>query len=99
MFNMIFLDIVVVFGPEHLRRTLSSYIVTLNYLDLHYYPESLEVIFGLELSFDSHIKKVCTTTFFHVHSIAKIINILSQSDAEKLLHAFVTSRLVFCVGL
>ena len=43
------------------------------------------------MSFDPHIKQVFRTAFFHLHIIMKIRNILSQKDAEKLVHAFVTS--------
>ena len=60
---------------------------------------SLGVIFNQNLSFDSHIKQVSRTAFFHLRNIAKIRNILSQSDAEKLLHAFVTLRLDYCNSL
>jgi len=44
-------------------------------------------------------KQVSMTTFFHLCNIAKFRNILSQSDAEKLGHAFVTSRLDYCYSL
>ena len=33
--------------------------------------------------FDAHIKLVSRTAFFHLRNLAKIRNILSQSDAEK----------------
>ena len=39
------------------------------------------------------------TAFFHLHNISKIRHILSQNDAEKLVHAFVTSRLDYCNSL
>jgi len=54
---------------------------------------NLGVIFDQNLSFDAHIKQVSRTAFFHLRDISKIRNILCQSDAEKLVHAFVTSRL------
>ncbi|XP_054860077.1 uncharacterized protein LOC129347328 [Amphiprion ocellaris] len=54
---------------------------------------NLGVIFDQDMSFNSHIKQICRTSFFHLRNIVKIRNILSQSDAEKLVHAFVTSRL------
>ena len=40
--------------------------------------------------------QVSRTAFFHLRNIAKIRNIPSQGDAEKLPHAFVTSRLDHC---
>ena len=57
---------------------------------------NLGVIFVQDLSFNSHIKQISRTAFFHLHNIAKIRHILSQNDAVKLVHAFVTSRLDYC---
>ncbi len=39
------------------------------------------------------------TAFFHLRNIAKLQNMLSVSDAEKLVHAFMTSRLDYCNAL
>ena len=53
------------------------------------------VTFDPELSFVTHKKNTSRVTFFHLRKIAKIRKMLSVHDAEKLVHAFVTSRLVF----
>ena len=60
---------------------------------------NLEVLFDQNLSFDAHIKQVSRTASFHLLNIVKIRNILSQGDAEKLVHAFVTSRSDQCNSL
>ena len=60
---------------------------------------NLGVIFDQNLLFDAHIKHVSRTAFFNLRNIVKIRNILSQSDAEKPVHAFVTSRLDYCNSL
>ena len=60
---------------------------------------NLGVIFDQDLSFNYHIKQTSMTAFFHLRNIAKIRHILSQNDAEKLVHAFVTSRLDYCNSL
>ncbi len=39
------------------------------------------------------------TAFFHLRNIAKLRNMLSVSDAEKLVHAFMTSRMDYCNAL
>ncbi len=46
-----------------------------------------------------HISYVTKTAFFHLRNIAKLRNMLSVSDAEKLVHAFMTSRLDYCNAL
>uniref|UniRef100_A0A8C6MIC4 Integrase catalytic domain-containing protein n=1 Tax=Nothobranchius furzeri TaxID=105023 RepID=A0A8C6MIC4_NOTFU len=51
------------------------------------------------MSFKSQVKQVCRISFFHLRNIAKIRSILSRSDAEKLVHAFITSRLDYCNSL
>ncbi|XP_054865229.1 uncharacterized protein LOC129348587 [Amphiprion ocellaris] len=92
---------VILFGPKHLRKLLSKHIVTLDGITLASSTtvRNLGVIFDQDMSFNSHIKQICRTSFFHLRNIVKIRNILSQSDAEKLVHAFVTSRLDYCNSL
>ncbi|XP_061759223.1 probable RNA-directed DNA polymerase from transposon BS isoform X1 [Nerophis ophidion] len=58
--------------------------------------KNLGIIFDPTLSFESHIKSVTKTAFFHLRNIAKIRSILSTKDAEIIIHAFVTSRLDYC---
>ncbi|XP_077948368.1 uncharacterized protein LOC144388953 [Gasterosteus aculeatus] len=59
---------------------------------------NLGVLFDQDMTFNSHIKTL-RTAYFHLRNISKIRNFLSQSDAEKLVHAFVTSRLDYCNSL
>ncbi len=51
----------------------------------------LGVILDSNLSFENHISHVTKTAFFHLRNIAKLRNMLTVSDAEKLVHAFMTS--------
>ncbi len=44
----------------------------------------------------NHISHVTKTAFFHLRNISKLRNMLTVSDAEKLVHAFMTSRLDYC---
>jgi len=57
------------------------------------------VILDHNLSFKNHISYVTRTAFFHLRNIAKLRNILSVSDAEMLVHAFMTSILDYCNAL
>uniref|UniRef100_A0A8D0D0W2 Reverse transcriptase domain-containing protein n=1 Tax=Sander lucioperca TaxID=283035 RepID=A0A8D0D0W2_SANLU len=92
---------VIVLGPKHHRTSLSKYIATLDGIALASSTtvRNLGVIFDQDLSFHAHLKQTSRTAFFHLRNIAKIRNILSQNDAEKLVHAFVTSRLDYCNSL
>ncbi len=45
------------------------------------------------------ISNVTKTAFFHLGNISKLQNMLSVSDAEKLVHAFMTSRLDYSNAL
>ncbi len=47
----------------------------------------------------NHIFHVTKTAFFHLLNIAKLRNMLTVSFAEKLVHAFMTSRLDYCTTL
>ncbi len=61
--------------------------------------KKLDVILDSNLSFDNHISHATKTAFFHLRNIAKLRNMLSVSDAEKLVHAFMISRLDYCNAL
>ncbi len=61
--------------------------------------KNLGVILDSNLSFENHISHVTKTAFFHLRNIGKLRNMLSVSDAEKLVHAFMTSRLDYCNAL
>ena len=59
--------------------------------------------FGLlidsDLTFSSHIKAVTKAAFYQLRNINRIKGFLSQKDQEKLIHAFISSRLDYCNGL
>ncbi len=61
--------------------------------------KNLGVVLDSYLSFENHISHVTKTALFHLRTIAKLRNMLSVSDAEKLIHAFMTSRLDYCNAL
>ncbi|KAF7688404.1 hypothetical protein HF521_013211, partial [Silurus meridionalis] len=61
--------------------------------------KDLGVILDSNLFFKNHINQVTKTAFFHLRNISKLRNMLSISDAEKLVHAFMTSRIDYCNAL
>ena len=89
---------VIVLGPKHLRDKLTEENFTLDGITLASKAtvKNLGVTFDQDMSFQSHIKQTSKIAFFHLRNIAKVRHILSQNDAEKLVHAFVTSRLDHC---
>ena len=51
-----------------------------------------------DLNLNSHIKAITSSAFYHLKNIAKIRGIVSKPDLERLIHAFVSSRLDYCNG-
>ena len=46
-----------------------------------------------------HITKICQSAYFHLRNIARIRKYLSSAAAQKLIHAFVSSRIDSCNSL
>ncbi|MHB9317265.1 RNA-directed DNA polymerase, partial [Fusobacterium polymorphum] len=55
--------------------------------------------FDDEAVLSRHVSEVCSSVSFSLYRIRRIRNILDRSTTEKLVHAFVTSRLDFCNSL
>ncbi|KAL0148410.1 hypothetical protein M9458_056310 [Cirrhinus mrigala] len=60
---------------------------------------NLGVILESDLSFSSHVKAVTKSAYYHLKNIARIRCFVSSQDLEKLVHAFITSRVDYCNGL
>ena len=60
---------------------------------------NLGVIFDKSMHFDSHVKSVTRTCFYHLRNIAKLRSIVSHNELEMVIHAFVSSRLDYCNSL
>lgn len=54
---------------------------------------NIGVIFDEHMSLDKHVTSTCKACFFHLRNISKIRDCLSLADTEKLVHAFITSKL------
>ena len=61
--------------------------------------KDLGVTLDSDLVFDAHIKNISRVAFYHLRNISKIRKMLSLHNAEKLINAFVTSRLDYCKAL
>jgi len=60
--------------------------------------KNLGLILETDLSFSSHVKAVTKSTYYHLKNIA-IISFVSSQDLEKVVHAFITSRVDYYNGL
>ena len=54
------------------------------------------VILDSELSMQKHIGKVSSLCFFHIHHLRKLHPMLDQSSAQRLVSAFILSRIDYC---
>uniref|UniRef100_A0A8C7S3I0 Reverse transcriptase domain-containing protein n=1 Tax=Oncorhynchus mykiss TaxID=8022 RepID=A0A8C7S3I0_ONCMY len=90
-----------VLGPKKQRDLLLNLTINLNGCTVvsNKTVKDLGVTLDPDLSFEEHIKTISRTAFFHLRNIAKIRNFPSKNDAEKFIHAFVTSRLDYCNAL
>ena len=61
--------------------------------------KDLGVTLDSDLAFDAHIKNISRVAFYHLRNTSKILKMLSLHNAEKLVYAFVTSRLDYCNAL
>ncbi|XP_067237023.1 uncharacterized protein, partial [Chanodichthys erythropterus] len=92
---------ILIFGPKTSSRKNLEYSLTLDGCSIK--PSSsvrnLGVLFDTNLSFESHVSSICKTAFFHLKNISKLRHMLSMTNAEQLVHAFMTSRLDYCNAL
>ena len=54
---------------------------------------NIGVIFDEHMSLAKHVTNICKTCFFHLRNTSKIRDCLSLADTEKLVHAFITSKI------
>ena len=54
---------------------------------------NIGVIFDEHMSLAKHVTNISKTCFFHLRNISKIRDCLSLADTEKLVHAFITSKI------
>ncbi len=91
----------VIIGPKSPTSNNLEHGLTLDgcSLDSSSSARNLGVLFDSNLSFDRHISSICKTELFHLKNISKLRPMLSMSNAEMLIHAFMISRLDYCNAL
>ena len=82
---------VIVFGNKEKRIAVSKHLESLS-LKLGTKSET-GVLIDSDLTFSSHIKSITKTAFYQLKNISRVKGFMSQTDQEKLIHAFISSRL------
>ncbi|KAK0146594.1 hypothetical protein N1851_014100 [Merluccius polli] len=81
------------------RRGLPSVNISSHSLKTRDQVRNLGVLIDSDLTFSSHIKSITKTAFYQLKNISRVKGFMSQTDQEKLIHAFISSRLDYCNGL
>lgn len=57
---------------------------------------NLGVVFDQSMSLESHSRQLTKNCFYHLRNISKVRRLLSKSDLEMIIHAFISSRIDYC---
>ena len=87
-----------IFGPENTANNIIQQIGPLATF-VKTKARNLGVIFDPKLKLEHHVNKMVQTCFFQLRNIAKIKPLLSVSNLEHVIHAFIFSRLDYCNSL
>lgn len=60
---------------------------------------NLGVVMNSEATMYAHVSSICKSSYMHIHNISKIKRFLNQSSLERLIHAFITTKLDYCNSL
>ena len=89
---------IVVFGAKEERLKVSAQLQSAM-LKTTDQARNLGVIMDSDMKFISHTKQITKSAYYHLKNISRIKGLMSQQDLEKLVHAFVFSRLDYCNGV
>ena len=89
---------VIVFGKKEERCKIAT-LLNKKGLKAKDTVRNLGVLLDSDLNFNSHMKAITKSAFYHLKNIAKLRGFMSKDDLEKLIHAFISSRVDYCNGL
>ena len=89
---------VILIGSRHQHSLFEMEHITLNGHDMSLSESvrDLGVILDNRLNMNDHITSVCRSANYHLRNIAKIRRYLSESDAVKVIHAFLSLCIDYC---
>ncbi len=89
---------VIIFGPSKIRNSIVSNLDSLTpYVTSH--ARNLGFIFYSELCLEKQISSVVKNSYCQLRIISRLKSTLSFQDLEKVILAFITSRLDYCNAL
>lgn len=88
----------IVFGPTDLENTSEAKLGPLSLFRKHH-VKNLGMICDSALKFDKQVNEIAKTSFFKLRMISRIKPFLSHKNLEKIIHAFITSRIDYCNSL
>ena len=86
---------IIVFGAKKDRSKVITELQSASYKVTHK-VRNLGVVMDSDLNFNSHITTVIRSAYYHLKNISRIKKLMSKQDLEKLVHAFIFSRLDYC---
>lgn len=89
---------ILVVGPKARREHLCTFLAPLQVIPCDD-VRNLGVTLDTDLNFNKHISVITKTAFYHLRNITKVRGLSSPQDSEKLVHAFISSRLDYCNSL
>ena len=63
------------------------------------YARTIGVLFDSTMSMKQHISFVCKSAHYHLRNIGLIRKFITRDSCEKIVHAFVSSKLDYCNSL
>uniref|UniRef100_A0A3B4FPC0 Reverse transcriptase domain-containing protein n=1 Tax=Pundamilia nyererei TaxID=303518 RepID=A0A3B4FPC0_9CICH len=86
---------VIVFGAKEKRLQVTRELQSIH-LKTTNQARNLGVVMDADLNLEKHIKTITKSAYYHLKNISRIKDLMSQQDLEKLVHAFIFSRLDYC---
>src|SRR5579872_3597180 len=89
---------IIVFGSQHQLNKFNKTCITVGNVQVSISDNvrNLGVTFDSQLSFEKHSKQLFSSCFYQIRQLWSIRHCLSDTAAEILVHAFVSSRLDYC---
>ena len=88
----------IVFGPKSKRDVVKQLLLDQGLICANE-VRNLGVLFDSDLNFSKHFSNITRTAICQIRNIAKIRSFISFTDAQTLIHAFVTNHLDYCNSL